>query len=399
MSALSFNLMILFVTAALFVLYWTLFRAHFNKKFKKPNDIMVHVPLPHLQTSHRKKTVYGEIRTRQFTLSLNHIDNKPSKTLWLIFLSGHGDALDVYDTLLNQLYQQLLLNPPKRGYTRIHLIAYDRIGYAASSSFNSVGGHNICVSPPTFTSITSHDRAVELLSLLMNIEVDGAPLRLFEDDLVLIGHGYGGLVAQSFLNVLRNDLDIYYPDMRKQSVNIKLFLMDSAWIGIDKSVGRFEVNQLDCYKDYIMTLAGLQPPVMAHQYPSFEYLKQINTNYEHEIVSNVQICLYYRAYGDQLIAQWNELLGFWESMHMFGKDVQDWAHCIDTMQKEHNIGVQIYNLYSCWNDNWKAFQQRLVHDIDSTYLIHNECVTNCMHYIHLQRPDVVVKRILHWIDN
>ena len=414
MSAFAFNVTILFVTAAFFILYWTLFRAHFKKQFTKPNDVSVHVPLPHLQKSYSKKTVYGEIRCRQFSLSPRQQQNS-SNILWIIFIPGHGDALDIYDTLMNQLYEKLITNPPKQSYTKINMISYDRIGYGGSSAFNSINGNKVCISPPTFTSITSHDRALELLSFLMSIEIDDDKFKLFQHDLILIGHSYGGLIAQSFLNVLKHDLKRYYPEVADKDIygdadgnirkTIKLLLMDTSWIGMDQVIGKFEVTKYECYKDYFMTLCGLQPPTQFYKYPTFEYLKSVNLNYENEIVNNLQICLYYRAYGDQIISEWNESLGFWQSMDMFGSDIKEWGNMIKNMKDENGINVLIYNLYSKSmsdfmkevNVNWSLFQKNLSHDIDSNHLLSNECI-DCHHYIYLEKPQVVLNSILSLIN-
>eukprot|EP01084_Bolivina_argentea_P171968 297916_1 len=410
MSTLTLNISVLFVTGALFILYWTLSREHFRKQLKKPNDITVHVPLPHLQQSYRKKTIYGKIRCRQFTFTSKSNNTNNNNTIWIIFIPGHGDCLDIYDTLINQLYEKLISNPLKKGINKINMIPYDRIGYGASSSFNYVNGNKICITPPTFRPITAHDRAIELLSFLMNIEIDNCKFKLFTDELILIGHSYGGLIAQSLLNVFTNDLKIYYPDISfgTFNTNIKLFLMDSSWIDMDKVIGKFEVNKIDCYKDYFQTMFGLQSPMMFYKYPSYNYLKQINTNYENEIVNNIQICIYYRALGSQLIAQWNESMGFWDSMSFCGKNIEEWTQKINNMEHMHNITVQIYNLYSSSmnmsqsmeqvNQQWKIFQERLSNNIDSKYLIRNECV-DCHHYIYLEKPDIVTNRILTLINS
>ena len=180
MSAFSLNITIIFIAAALFILYWILSRAHFRKQFLQPNDRFIHVPLPHLQKSYSKRTVYGQTRFRQFTISFNkHKDNQndQNRIIWIVFICGHGDSLDIYDTFINQLYQTLLSKQDDytNTNTRINIIVYDRIGYGMSSSLNSVINdyNNICdhISPPIFTNISSSDRAMELLSFLMNIEI------------------------------------------------------------------------------------------------------------------------------------------------------------------------------------------------------------------------------------
>ena len=411
MSSFAVNVTILLVTGALFLLYWTLFRAHFTKQFKKPNDILVHVPLPHLQKSYQKKTIYGEIRIRQFTLTPNitFTNNKDNDSvekniLWMIFISGHGDSLDIYDTLINQLYQKLISNKEIiNKYSKIYMIAYDRIGYGQSSSFNAtISGNKICIKPPTFTSITAYDRAIELLSLLMNIEIDEYKFKLFEHELILIGHSYGGLIAQLFLNVLTNDLKVYYPNIcNNNNKKIKLLLIDSSWIGMDKVMGKFEVNKFDCYKDFFLTIFGVQQPLQFYKYPTFNYLKQIplNKNYEKEIILNIQICKYYRGYGDQLISQWNESLGFWQSMEMFecDNDIKQWVNKIKEMNSNHGINVAIYNLYCLKSIISDYISLNLSNDINDNYLIKNECV-DCDHYIHLEKPNVVIRAILFLIN-
>merc|ERR1711991_668170 len=110
--------------------------------------------------------------------------------------------------------------------------------------------------------------------------------------------------------------------------------MDSSWIGMDEIIGKFEVNKFDCYKDFFLTIFGVQQPLQFYKYPTFNHLKHIklNKNYETEIVGNIQICKYYRSYGDQLISQCD--------------DVKQWLNKIKEMEEKKGITVKIYNLYS-----------------------------------------------------
>lgn len=373
MNSLAVDFVLLAAAAALLLLYWTLSRAHFSSHFKQPNDIMVQVPLPHLDGSikslRQNNAIYGDIRCRHYMHQLPQIKGNAvniEKSVWIIFVAS-ADSLDIFDPLINQLLDQLIRKRPSNPCSQIHFIAYDRIGYGSSSTLHEITGHKLCISPPSFSPITAYDRAEELLSLLMNIAINDHSFNSQQDELILVGSMFGGLIAQSFLNVLATE---------SHRMNVKLLLLDSPWIGIDSIIGRFDIRKLDCFKDYFLTIFGLQSSALGIPLPSMECLKTAHPGYESEVVRDTSVVRFYRNNGSQIMAQWCEMMGFWESVSSLGADMKEWAQQIETMREMHGINVRIYNLFSRNHENprWPGFQRSISELVRNDILLVKLCL-------------------------
>lgn len=145
-----------------------------------------------------------DIRCRHYTHQLPPIKGNSvnvEKSIWIIFVAS-ADSLDIFDLLINHMLDRLIQKRPSNLCSQIHFIAYDCIGYGSSSALHEITSHKLCISPSRFSPITACDRAEELLSLLMKIKMDGHSFNQHEDKLILVRSMFGGLIAQSFLNVL-----------------------------------------------------------------------------------------------------------------------------------------------------------------------------------------------------
>lgn len=67
-------------------------------------------------------------------------------------------------------------------------------------------------------------------------------------------------------------------------MNVKVLLMDSPWIEVDDSIGHSFIRKSDCFRNYFLTIFGLQSSALDIPLPSMESPKTSHPGYESDVV-------------------------------------------------------------------------------------------------------------------